>query len=138
MAYNADTMSFDVPDTDCVYISGLPDSVTEADLEQHFGSIGIIKQDKKLKKSKVWLYRDKATGALKGDGTVTYEDPFSAASAVSWFHGKIVVQITCKLWCFQDATTVHNMMTKVNHCRINNRSQACRSQVYKIRGWLWQ
>ena len=115
MAYNADTMSFDVPDTDCVYINGLPDSVTEADLEQHFGSIGIIKQDKKLKKSKVWLYRDKATGALKGDGTVTYEDPFSAASAVQWFHGKefkgklwkfrtqltaITVETTCKLCCF--------------------------------------
>lgn len=36
----------------------------------------------------VWLYKDKATGQLKGDGTVTYEDPFSAASAVQWFDGK--------------------------------------------------
>jgi hypothetical protein len=29
-----------------------------------------------------------ATGALKGDGTVSYEDPFSAASAVEWFNNK--------------------------------------------------
>lgn len=51
-------------------------------------SAGIIKMDKKTKKPKIWLYRDKATGGLKGDGTVTYEDPFSAASAVSWFGDK--------------------------------------------------
>jgi hypothetical protein len=44
--------------------------------------------DKKAKKPKIWLYRDKETGALKGDGTVTYEDPFSAGSAVQWFSGK--------------------------------------------------
>lgn len=88
MAYNADTMSFEEPDTDCIYISGLSQHVTEEDLAQHFGSIGIIKQDKKLKKPKVWLYRDKGSGTLKGDGTVTYEDPFSAGSAVQWFHGK--------------------------------------------------
>ena len=25
---------------------------------------------------------------MKGDGTVTYEDPFSAASAVQWFNDK--------------------------------------------------
>lgn len=25
---------------------------------------------------------------MQGDGTVTYEDPFSAASAVEWFNGK--------------------------------------------------
>lgn len=34
------------------------------------------------------LYRDKETGALKGDGTVSYEDPFSAGSAVEWFNEK--------------------------------------------------
>ncbi len=48
----------------------------------------VIKQDKKLKKPKIWLYRDKETNALKGDGTVSYEDPFSAASAVDWFSNK--------------------------------------------------
>jgi RNA-binding protein FUS len=33
-------------------------------------------------------YFSQATGALKGDGTVSYEDPFSAASAVEWFNNK--------------------------------------------------
>jgi hypothetical protein len=36
----------------------------------------------------IWLYRDKATGMLKGDATVTFDDPFAAASAPSWFDGK--------------------------------------------------
>jgi RNA recognition motif-containing protein len=81
-------MAFVLPDTDCVYITGLPSSITEADVAEFFGSIGVIKFDKKQKKHKVWLYRDKVTGDLKGDGTVTYEDPFSAGSAVQWFNGK--------------------------------------------------
>lgn len=87
MAYNPDTMSFDVPDTvgqlicvmpidpcmqvhmlcpiacyclssgilkafspvpqDMVYVSGLPPNVTEDEVAEHFGSIGILKVDKK-------------------------------------------------------------------------------------------
>jgi RNA-binding protein FUS len=88
MLSNVDTMSFDLPSTDTVYVTGLPPSTTESDLAEYFGSIGVIKIDKKTKKQKIWLYRDRDTGALKGDGTVSYEDPFSAGSAVSWFSGK--------------------------------------------------
>lgn len=29
MAYNPETMSFDIPDTDTVYVSGLPPNTTE-------------------------------------------------------------------------------------------------------------
>lgn len=36
----------------------------------------------------IWLYRDKATGQLKGDATITYEDPYAASQAPSWFDGK--------------------------------------------------
>ncbi len=81
-------MSFDLPTTDMVYVTGLPAGVTEDDIAGYFGSIGVIKLDKKTKKPKIWLYRDKETGALKGDGTVSYDDPFSAASAVDWFSNK--------------------------------------------------
>ena len=70
MAYNPDTMSFDVPDTDMVYISGLPPGITEDDVAQHFGSIGLIKQDKKKGKAKIWLYRDKNTNTLKARGSL--------------------------------------------------------------------
>lgn len=65
MAYNSNTMSFEVPDTDMVYVSGLPLDTTEAAIAQHFGSIGVLKQDKKKGGPKIWLYRDKATGGLK-------------------------------------------------------------------------
>jgi hypothetical protein len=88
MAYNPNTMSFDLPETDTVYVSGMPAGVSEGDIAEFFGSIGIIKLDKKTKTKKIYLYRDKATGEMKGDGTVSYEDPFSAASAVEWFHNK--------------------------------------------------
>ena len=50
---------------DQVYVSGLADDVTEEDLAAHFGSIGMLKEDKKRGKPKIWLYRDKATNALK-------------------------------------------------------------------------
>lgn len=86
--YNADTNSWAVPPTDTVYVDGLPQGITEKDVEEYFGSIGVIKLDKKTRSKKIWLYRDKATGQLKGDGTVSYEDPFSAGSAVDWFNNK--------------------------------------------------
>ena len=61
-------------------------------------------------KHKVWLYRDKGTGQFKGDCTVTYEDPFSAASAVEWFNNKEFrgkhlhthSLLLCKRWHEQD------------------------------------
>ncbi|KAH7616498.1 putative polyketide hydroxylase [Nannochloris sp. 'desiccata'] len=45
--------------------------------------------DKKRRgEPKIWLYRDKATGELKGEATVTYEDAYAAASAPAWFNDK--------------------------------------------------
>lgn len=81
-------MSFDIPDTDTVYVDGLPLDVSEKEIAEYFGSIGVIKVDKKARRPKIWLYRDKQSGGLKGDGTVTYEDPYAAASAVQWFDNK--------------------------------------------------
>ena len=55
---------------DQVYVTGLPKDTTEADIEAHFGSIGLLKVDKKRERDipnakKIWLYKDKATGELK-------------------------------------------------------------------------
>ncbi len=50
-------MSFDLPDTDTVYVSGLPPGTSEDEVEAHFGSIGIIKMDKKKGGKKIWLYK---------------------------------------------------------------------------------
>lgn len=44
--------------------------------------------DKKTGKSKIWIYRDKATGKPKGEATITFDDPPTASSAISWFNGK--------------------------------------------------
>lgn len=34
------------------------------------------------------MYKDKATGRMKGECTVTFDDPFTAKSAIQWFDGK--------------------------------------------------
>ncbi|ORY53836.1 RNA-binding domain-containing protein, partial [Rhizoclosmatium globosum] len=75
---------------DTIYITGLPDTVTEDSLAQHFGQIGIIKTDKKLRPPgpKIWIYRDKASQIPKGDATLSYEDPPAAQAAIKFFSGK--------------------------------------------------
>jgi ribosomal protein L37AE/L43A len=84
----------DDEDNDTIYINGLPTSITEEELERHFGSIGKVKmaagkgKDRFTKKPKIWLYRDKTTGAPKGDATFTYEDAHSAPAAVKWYAKK--------------------------------------------------
>jgi RNA-binding protein FUS len=73
---------------DTVFISGLPDDISEDQLVSHFGSIGVIKIDKKTGKPKIWIYRDKISGKGKGEATLTYDDPHTAKSAINWFNGK--------------------------------------------------
>jgi len=73
---------------DTIYISGLPTNITEKELQEKFGSIGVIKIDKKKRQPKIWIYRDKATNEPKGDAAITYEDPVTASSAIRWFDGK--------------------------------------------------
>ncbi|CAI5518671.1 unnamed protein product [Closterium sp. Naga37s-1] len=66
------------PPTSTIYVANLPPGADEELLAEHFGTIGLIKRDKRTGRAKVWLYRDKESTALKGDATVTYEDPFAA------------------------------------------------------------
>lgn len=44
-----------MPDT--IFITGMPEEVTEEQIEEHFGAIGIIKTDKKTRKKKIWIYK---------------------------------------------------------------------------------
>lgn len=54
--------------------------------DEHFS---LRLQDKKRRgQPKIWLYRDKTTGEFKGEATVTYDDPFAASSAPTWFDNK--------------------------------------------------
>ncbi len=61
--------------------------MTNDDLEKNFGSIGIIKIDKKTSQPKIWIYKDKSTGEGKGEATVTYDDEAAASAAIEWFNG---------------------------------------------------
>lgn len=79
--------NFETVQHDTIFISGLPEDTTEQQLTEHFAAIGIIKFDKRNNKSKIWIYKDKTTGRGKGEATITYDDPPTAASAIKWFDG---------------------------------------------------
>ena len=48
MAYNPETLSFTVPETDMIYVAGLPTGITEEEIAKHFGTIGVLKQARRL------------------------------------------------------------------------------------------
>ncbi|XP_032223575.1 RNA-binding protein cabeza isoform X2 [Nematostella vectensis] len=72
---------------DTIFVSNMSPNSTEEDIKGLFGSIGIIKIDKKLQKPKIWIYKH-PDGSSKGECTVTYEDPPTASAAIEWFNGK--------------------------------------------------
>ncbi|XP_019420606.1 PREDICTED: transcription initiation factor TFIID subunit 15-like isoform X1 [Lupinus angustifolius] len=71
-----------------IYVCNLPYGTDENMLAEYFGTIGLVKKDKRTGRPKIWLYRDKETNEPKGDATVTYEDPHAALAAVEWFNNK--------------------------------------------------
>ncbi|KAL8517647.1 hypothetical protein ACS0TY_015762 [Phlomoides rotata] len=76
------------PTNGCVYVCNLPFGTDENMLAEHFGTIGLLKKDKRTGRPKIWIYHDKVTNEPKGDATVTYEDPHAALAAVEWFNNK--------------------------------------------------
>ncbi|KAL3502245.1 hypothetical protein ACH5RR_036694 [Cinchona calisaya] len=76
------------PSNGSIYVCNLPPGTNEDMLAEYFGTIGVLKKDKRTGRPKIWLYRDKVTNEPKGDATVTYEDPHAALAAVDWFNNK--------------------------------------------------
>ncbi|GAA0183547.1 RNA splicing factor [Lithospermum erythrorhizon] len=76
------------PANGSVYVCNLPPGTDDDMLAEYFGTIGLLKKDKRTGRPKIWLYHDKVTGEPKGDATVTYEDPHAALAAVEWFNNK--------------------------------------------------
>ena len=73
-----------------IYVAGLPMDVTIDELADFFGKIGKIKASKKSfnqGEPTIHLYKDKRTGRLKGDATISYEETETAKAAVKWFDG---------------------------------------------------
>ncbi|KAL4426855.1 hypothetical protein ABPG77_006641 [Micractinium sp. CCAP 211/92] len=54
-----------------VYVTGLPEDVTEAELVETFSKCGVIKEDLEGR-PRIKIYRDRQSGRPKGDGLVTY------------------------------------------------------------------
>ncbi|XP_060761802.1 TATA-binding protein-associated factor 2N isoform X2 [Neoarius graeffei] len=78
----------DNSDNNTIFVQGLGEDVTTQEVAEFFKQIGIIKVNKKTGKPMINLYTDKATGRLKGEATVSFDDPPSAKAAIEWFDGK--------------------------------------------------
>ena len=59
-------------------------------MADYFKQIGIIKTNKKTGQPMINLYTDRETGKLKGEATVSFDDPPSAKAAIDWFDGIIL------------------------------------------------
>ncbi|XP_067221682.1 TATA-binding protein-associated factor 2N isoform X7 [Chanodichthys erythropterus] len=78
----------DNSDNNTIFVQGLGEDVTTQEVGDYFKQIGIIKVNKKTGLPMINLYTDKATGRLKGEATVSFDDPPSAKAAIDWFDGK--------------------------------------------------
>ncbi|XP_051963077.1 RNA-binding protein FUS-like isoform X3 [Xyrauchen texanus] len=78
----------DNSDNNTIFVQGLGEDVSTQEVGDYFKQIGIIKVNKKTGLPMINLYTDKATGRLKGEATVSFDDPPSAKAAIDWFDGK--------------------------------------------------
>lgn len=62
---------FELKRNTSVYVTGLPSDVSEEEVKAAFGRCGIIKENED-RTPRIKLYRDSATGMLKGDGLITF------------------------------------------------------------------
>ncbi|EAT43155.1 AAEL005394-PA [Aedes aegypti] len=95
-----------VTQEDTIFIQGMNTETTKEEITERFGSIGVIKKDKRTMKPKLWMYKDKETGNMKGEATVTYEDTNAAQSG--WFDNKEFKESVVKVSLAQRYNTWQN------------------------------
>ncbi|NXW11922.1 FUS protein, partial [Fregetta grallaria] len=71
----------DNSDNNTIFVQGLGENVTIESVADYFKQIGIIKTNKKTGQPMINLYTDRETGKLKGEATVSFDDPPSAKAA---------------------------------------------------------
>mmetsp|Transcript_18046 Transcript_18046/g.22212 ORF Transcript_18046/g.22212 Transcript_18046/m.22212 type:complete len:405 (-) Transcript_18046:966-2180(-) len=69
-----------------IYVSGLPEDVTEAELEKHFSKVGFLQEDALEMKKMIKIYRDPKTGKPKGDCSICYLQEPSVELAITILH----------------------------------------------------
>ncbi|GMP62977.1 hypothetical protein CsSME_00024860 [Camellia sinensis var. sinensis] len=107
-----------------IYISNLPPGTDEQMLAEYFGTIGLLKKDKRTGRPKIWLYRDKMTNEPKGDATVTYEDPHAALAAVEWFNNKDFHGTTIGVFIAESKSKDDHSYNSGNHDHVGDPSLA--------------
>lgn len=73
-----------------VYITGLPKEIQNETLAEVFGAAcgPIAPVDVRSPKPKIWVYKDRQTREGKGEATITFINPESCQTAISYFNGK--------------------------------------------------
>lgn len=79
-----------------VYISNLPDEITEEEFVELMQKCGLILKDTETNQFKIKLYKD-AEGKLKGDGLCTYIKPESVTLALQILDGYLYKDRTLKV-----------------------------------------
>uniref|UniRef100_A0AAQ4RSH6 FUS RNA binding protein n=1 Tax=Gasterosteus aculeatus aculeatus TaxID=481459 RepID=A0AAQ4RSH6_GASAC len=86
--YDGSMQDQDNADNNTIFVQGLGDDYTVESVADFFKQIGIIKINKKTGLPMINLYADRESGKLKGEATVSFDDPPSAKAAIDWFDGK--------------------------------------------------
>ena len=72
-----------------VFVEGLPLNVQIKDVVRYFSTVGRIKLDRESRSPRVWLYKNKVTGELTGEATVTYVNRETQNLALESYNGRL-------------------------------------------------
>ncbi|UJR30247.1 hypothetical protein I4U23_017785 [Adineta vaga] len=73
-----------------IYVTGLPKEIQNETLADVFSGVcgTIAPVDVRSPKPKIWVYKDRQTREGKGEATITFINPESCQTAISYFDGK--------------------------------------------------
>ena len=72
-----------------VFVEGLPLNVQIKDVVRYFSTVGRIKLDRESRSPRVWLYKNKVTGELTGEATITYVNRETQNLALESYNGRL-------------------------------------------------